>query len=36
MTNYIDREYGVAFDLPAAFLEVMLGLKNMKIFIYLL
>ncbi len=30
ITDYIDREYGVAFDLPASFFEVILGLKNTK------
>ena len=30
LTNYIDREYGVVFDLPAAFFEVVLGLNNIK------
>ena len=30
ITEYGDREYGVVFDLPAAAIEVMLGIKNTK------
>ena len=30
ITEYIDREYGIVFDLPAAAIEVMLGIKKTK------
>ncbi len=30
ISEYIDREYGIVFDLPAAAIEVMLGIKNTK------
>ena len=30
INEYIDREYGVVFDLPAAAIEVILGIKNTK------
>ena len=35
INKYIDREYGIVFDLPAAAIEVILGIKNTKA-IYLL
>ena len=30
INEYIDREYGIVFDLPAAAIEVILGIKNTK------
>ena len=30
LEDYVDREYGVLFDLPAAFLEVLMEIKNSK------